>query len=124
MNELLPVLAGLGIGLALAVGAVLSYIRWQRSGDLLALLTSAFASGLAGLARAELFLVGAALALAVVIAPLPAARRASTKREQHAAFAMAYAAAVFGVFGLWLILAFAIPRDVLMVTTSPNLSGK
>lgn len=124
MNDLIPVLAGPAIGLALVVGAVLAYVRWQRSGDLLALLTSAFAAGLAGLARAEFFVVGAALALAVALAPLPAARRASTKREQHAAFAIAYAAGLFGVFGLWLIFAFAIPRDVFTVTTSPNLSGK
>jgi hypothetical protein len=120
MNDLLPLL----VGLALVLAALLAYVRWQRSGDLLALLTSAFASGLAGLARAELFAVGGALTLVVALAPLPAVRRAKAKREQHAAFAIAYAAAVFGVLGLWLILAFAIPRDVWVVTTSPSLSGK
>lgn len=116
--------APLLVALALVVGALLAYVRWQRSGDLLALLTSAFAAGLAGLARAELFVVAAVLALAVALAPLPAAHRASAKREQHAAFAIAYAAAVLGVLGLWLIVTFAIPRGAFVVTPSPNLSGR
>lgn len=116
--------APLAIGLALAAAAIVTYVRWQRGGALLALLTSAFAAGLAGLARAELFIVAAGLALAVVIAPLPLPRRASGKREQRSALAIGYAAAVLGAFGLWLILTFAIPSDVFVVTPSPNLSGK
>lgn len=116
--------APLAIGLALTAAAIVAYVRWQRGGTLLALLSSAFAAGLAGLARAELFIVAAALVLVVVLAPLPLPRRASGKREQRSALAIGYAAAVLGAFGLWLILAFVVPGGVLVVTPSPNLSGK
>jgi hypothetical protein len=112
LGPLAPVIPGLLAGVALLLGAVLAYVRWQRTGDTLALLTSAFAAGLAGLARPELFVPGWALVALVAFAPLPEARRARAKKEQRSAFVMAYAAAVAGVFGLWLLVEFALPSDV------------
>lgn len=116
---------GAAAGAALLIGALLAYVRWWRTGDMLALLVSAFAAGLAGLARPELFVIGWALAALVVLSPLPAARQARAKKEQRSAFAMAYVAAVGGVFGLWLIVTFIAGSDLsFAMGSSPTLFGR
>lgn len=117
---LVPIVLGPVAGSALLIGALLSYARWQRTGDALALIVSSFAVGLGGLARQELFVVGWALAALVWLTPVPPARRPSADEAEHRgasegsprasvgkgpAFAIAYAAAVTGVLGLRLVIA-------------------
>lgn len=101
-TALVPILLGPVAGSALLIGALLSYARWQRTGNPLALIVSSFAVGMGGLARQELFVVGWALALFTLLGPRV---RPDGRRDERPAFAIAYAAAVTGVLGLWLVIA-------------------
>lgn len=103
-------IAGTLMGSALLVGALLWYGRWQRTGDALSLVASSFAIGLAGLARYELFIVGWALAVLTLVGPRS---RPEDARDERPAFATAYAAAVTGVLGLWLVTALVTTGEIL-----------
>lgn len=110
MVDLAPGISGPLVASALLIAALLAYARWQRTGDALALVTSSFAVGLAGLARHDLFIVGGALAVLTLVGPRA---RPEEARDERPAFAIAYAAAVAGVLGLWLVTAVVITGDVL-----------
>ncbi len=99
--------SGTVLASALLIAALRLFRRWQRSGEALAILASAFALALAGLARYDLFVVGAVLALAVWRGP----RARTDDRDERPAFAIAYAAAVAGALGLWLVTVGLITGD-------------
>jgi hypothetical protein len=107
-DQFVGLISGPLAAVALFAGAALAYARWQRRGDPLALISSAFAVGIGGVARYDLFVVGLAMSAFVLIAPVPAARGASAgrgRRDARPAYATAHAAAVTGVLGLWLLVA-------------------
>lgn len=110
------------IATALLVASLRLFRSWQRSGETRPLLVSAFALALAGLARYQFFVVGFAIAALVWLGPsvLPGradrgqdevehplpregSPRARVGMDERPAFAIAYAAAVGGVLGLWLV---------------------
>lgn len=89
------------VATALLIGGLRLYARWRRTGEALAILASAFAVALAGLARYDLVAVGCAIALLVAFGPRA---RPDEPRDERVAFSVAYAAAVLGVFAVWLIV--------------------
>lgn len=92
--------SGSVVAAALLVAALRLYRRWQTTGDALSVLASAFAMALAALARYDLAVVGCAVAALIAFGPRA---RAQEPRDERAAFAVAYAAAVLGALGLWLV---------------------
>lgn len=102
--------SGSVLAAALLIGGLRMYRRWERSGDALFLLVSAFAIAAAGLARYDMLLVGAGLAVLIFVGPRA---RPGEPRDERPAFAVAYAAAVAGVLGLWLVVNWSISGDPL-----------
>ncbi|MDE3111889.1 MAG: hypothetical protein KGN00_06140 [Chloroflexota bacterium] len=92
--------SGSVVAAALLVAALRLYRRWQVTGEALPMIASAFAMALASLARYDLAVVGCGLA---VLVALGRRARPQEPRDERPAFAVAYAAAVLGSLGVWLV---------------------
>jgi hypothetical protein len=95
---------------ALLVVALRHHRSWQRTGDALFAIVSAFAVALGGLARYDILVVGAAVAAFILVAPRA---RPAEPRDERPAFAIAYASAIGGALGLWIVVNWSISGDPL-----------
>ncbi len=102
--------SGTVLASALLVAALRLHRRWQGSGEAVAILASSFAMALGGLARYDFFLVGWAVALLVLRG---SRARPKDPRDERPAFSVAYAAAVTGTLGLWLVTVGTVTGDPL-----------
>lgn len=109
--------SGSVLAAALLVAALRLQRRWQGTGDVLALIASSFAIALAGLARYDLFIGGWAIALLVARGPRV---DPDGPRDERFAFGVAYAAAVTGALGLWVVTTGAFTGDVLAFIAGSN----
>ena len=102
--------SGSVVASALLVAALRLHRRWQATGEALAVLASAFAMALAALARYDLAVVGCAVSVLIAVGPRA---RPQDPRDERPAFAIAYAAAILGTLGLWLVTTGLVAGDPL-----------
>ncbi len=100
--------SGSVVAAALLILGLRLYGQWRRTADVLALAGSSFVIAFAGLARYDAFVVGLALAAMIALRP-----RGIGEDEGATALAIAYAAAVVGVLGLWAVVSALVTGDPL-----------
>ncbi len=100
--------SGSVLAACLLVGGLRLYERWRRTGAVLALAGSSFVVAFAGFARYDAFVVGLAVAGLIAVGV-----RIGGATDARPAFAIAYAAGVVGVLGLWLVVSGVVTGDAL-----------